>query len=66
MQKEASEGYDYAQRFPDSTLVLLSALVGDDRQTIPWELGFLLENLVESKPTLRQNDTWIRLKKLAG
>lgn len=62
LSKEAEEGTnDFAQRFPAETLLLLDALVADDRSQMPYELGKALEVIAEADPKLRRTKVWRRL-----
>ena len=65
LRNPQEDGADHARRFPESTVNLLSALVGDDPTTIPYQLGDILEVLVEAHPAIRQNNSWRRLKGLS-
>ncbi|MBA3678470.1 MAG: hypothetical protein H0W74_13900 [Sphingosinicella sp.] len=62
LQKQGEGGQGYSVRFPSETLGLLNALVGDDPQALPWNLGELLELVADAAPALRQSDPWRRLK----
>ena len=62
LKKQGEEGQGYSARFPVETLTLLNALVGDDPQTPPWNLGELLDVIADTNPALRQSDPWRRLK----
>jgi hypothetical protein len=64
LRKGDQDGRDYTRRFPESTLTLLATLIGNDPQRAPWELGQLLDAIVEARPVLRQSDHWRRLKRL--
>jgi hypothetical protein len=62
LSKEPEEGTnDFAQRFPAETLLLLDALIADDRSQMPYELGKALVVLTEADPTLRRTREWRRL-----
>lgn len=62
LSKESEESTnDFAHRFPTETLVLLNALVADDRSQLPYELGKALEVIAEAAPALRQTKEWRRL-----
>jgi len=66
LTKEAEEGTnDFAQRFPAETLLLLDALIADDRSQMPYELGKALEVIAEVDPKLRRTREWRRLSDLA-
>jgi hypothetical protein len=62
LKKQGEDGQGYSVRFPAETLALLNALVGDDPQALPWNLGELLELIADAAPALRQSDPWRRLK----
>ena len=65
LSKEPEEGTnDFAQRFPTETLLLLDAMIADDRSQIPYELGKALEVIAESDPMLRRTREWQRLFEL--
>ncbi len=64
MTKDDEDGKNYSGRFPGATLRMLDKLVGPDRQTMPWNLGELLETIATAAPALRQSDPWRRLKAL--
>ena len=65
LSKEPAEGTnDFAQRFPAETLLLLDALVADDRSQMPYELGKALEVIAEADPKLRRTREWRRLSDL--
>jgi hypothetical protein len=65
LSREAEEGtHDFAQRFPAETLLLLDALVADDRSQMPYELGRALEVIAEADPKLRKTKAWRRLSDL--
>ncbi len=64
MTKDDEDGKNYSGRFPGATLRMLHKLVGPDRQTMPWNLGELLETIATAAPALRQSDPWRRLKAL--
>lgn len=61
-QKKDEDGEGYSERFPAETLDLFDALVGDDPQTMPWNLGEILETIAAAAPALRQSKKWRRLK----
>jgi hypothetical protein len=62
MKKRGEEGKGYAKRVPAEALALLNALVGEDRQRLPWNLRELLELSAEAAPALRQSDPYRRLE----
>jgi hypothetical protein len=65
LSKEPEEGTnDFAQQFPEETLILLDALVADDRSQMPYELGKALEVIAEADPKLRRTREWRRLSDL--
>lgn len=55
---------DFAIKYPRATLMLLDALIADDRSQRPYELGKALEVLSEADPGLRQTNAWRRLQEL--
>jgi hypothetical protein len=63
-QKKDEGGEGYSERFPAETLDLFDALVGDDSQTMPWNLGEIIETIATAAPALRQSNKWRRLKGL--
>ncbi|WP_109808459.1 SIR2 family protein [Sphingosinithalassobacter portus] len=65
LKKQDEDGQGYSARFPADTLRLLDAVVGDDPQLKPWNLGELIETIAEAQPALRQSDQWRRLKGIA-
>lgn len=64
IKKQGEEGKGYSVDYPADTLTLLNALVGDDRQPLPWNLRELVDLIGEAQPALRQSDPWRRLKAL--
>lgn len=65
LSKEAEEGTnDFAQKYPAETLLLLDALIADDRSQMPYELGKALEVIGEADPKLRRTREWRRLSDL--
>jgi len=65
MTKQREDGEkDFATRFPREALLLLDALIADDRSQRPYELGKALEVLAETEPGLRQTKAWRRLQEL--
>ena len=66
LAKEPEEGTkDFAQRFPAETLLLLDALIANDRSQMPYELAKALEVVAEADPALRHSREWRRLSDLA-
>lgn len=61
-----TEQTNLAATYPSETLKVLSALVADDRSTMPYGLGQILEVIGEAKPSLKQAADWRRLQDLAG
>lgn len=62
LSKEPEEGTnDFARSFPAETLMLLDALIADDRSQMPYELGRALEVISEADPALRRTPIWRRL-----
>ena len=61
-QKKDEGGEGYSERFPAETLDLFDALIGDDPQTMPWNLGEIVETIAIAAPALRQSNKWRRLK----
>ena len=67
LSKEREEGTnDFARRFPAETLMLLDALIADDRSQMPYELGKVLDVIAEADPKLRRAKAWRRLSDLAA
>jgi hypothetical protein len=67
LTKEVEEGtQDLANRFPESTLLLLDALIAEDRSQMPYELGKVLGLIAEAQPDLRLSKQWLRLNELAN
>ena len=67
ISKEPEEGTnDFAQRFPAETLLLLDALIADDRSQMPYELGKALEVIAEADPAVRRTREWKRLYDLTA
>jgi len=62
LKKLDTEGQGYSARFPEHSLRVLEAVVGDEQQAAPWNLGELLETIASAAPALRQSDAWRRLK----
>ena len=58
------EGTEIAIRFPEHTLSLLDALVKDDPRQAPFQLDPVLELIGDSRPALRQDSRWRRLKSI--
>lgn len=66
LSKEPEDGTnDFARRFPTETILLLHALIADDRSQMPYELGKALEIIAEADPKLRRTKEWRRLYDLA-
>ena len=63
-KNDADEEPDLATKFPEPMLALLDRVVPDDPSTAPYELGSVIESIAKSKPTLRQDARWRRLKSL--
>jgi hypothetical protein len=62
LSKEPEGGTnDFARRFPAETLLLLNALVAEDRSQMPYELGKALNVIAEADPKLRRTKAWRRL-----
>jgi hypothetical protein len=62
LSKEPEEGtMDFAQRFPAETLLLLDALIADDRSQMPYEMGKALAVIIDADPALRHTREWKRL-----
>jgi hypothetical protein len=62
LSKEPEEGTnDFAHRFPLETLLLLDALIAEDRSQMPYELGKALDVIAEADPKLRRAKPWRRL-----
>lgn len=66
LTRETGDSQEVVRRFPAATLSLLDVLVADDRSTMPYDLGNVLEMISEAAPPLRSSPTWRRLKDLAG
>ena len=60
-QSEAS----LARRFPESMLQLLDRLVPDDPQSIPYDLGRVLNLIAEASPSHLGDQRWRRLRRIA-
>lgn len=62
LSKKPEDGTnDFARRFPAETLLLLDALVAEDRSQLPYQLGEALEVIAEADPKLRRTKAWRRL-----
>ncbi|MEG3155145.1 SIR2 family protein [Sphingomonas sp. RB1R13] len=65
LSKEAEQGTDdFARKFPAETLLLLDALIAEDRSQMPYELGKTLDVIAEADPKLRRTMAWRRLYEL--
>lgn len=64
LKKLDTEGQGYSDRFPEQSLQVLDAVVGDEPQTAPWNLSELLDTIANAAPALRQSEAWRRLKAL--
>ena len=54
-----------ARRFPEWMLQLLDRLVPDDPRPTPYDLGGVLNLIVEASPSLHGDQRWRRLKRIA-
>jgi SIR2-like domain len=67
LTKVVEEGtHDLARRFPEATLLLLDALIAEDRSQMPYELGKVLTLIGEAHPPSRLSKQWLRLNELAN
>ena len=65
LAKGADDGTnDFARKFPEETLMLLDALIAEDRSQMPYELGKALDVIAEAGPNLRRTKAWRRLHDL--
>lgn len=65
LSKEQESGTnDFAHKFPAETLMLLDALIPEDRSQRPYELGKALNAIAEADPKLRRTRAWRRLNDL--
>ena len=62
--KEGGEDSSLAHNHPASTLALFDRLVPDDRRRLPYDLRSILDAVVKSEPSLRQDPRWRRLNRL--
>ena len=54
-----------AHRFPEPMLQLLDRLVSEDPRPIPYDLGGVLNLIAEGAPSLRGDQRWRRLRRIA-
>jgi hypothetical protein len=67
LTKEVEDGtHDLAHHFPEATLLLLDALIAEDRSQMPYELGKVLSLIAEANPPSRLSKQWLRLNELAN
>lgn len=60
LSSDDPDGRDYVSRYPRETLALFDRVIGP--ATSHWDLGQLLERMVEAEPNLRHDDRWRRLR----
>jgi hypothetical protein len=54
-----------ATRFPESMLQLLDAIVPEDPRPAPYDLGGVIDLIAEASPSLRADQRWRRLRRIA-
>jgi hypothetical protein len=54
-----------ARRFPQPLLELLDRLVPEDPRPIPYDLGSVLTTIADASPSLRGDQRWRRLRRIA-
>ncbi|MBN8816055.1 MAG: SIR2 family protein [Sphingomonas sp.] len=62
LARESDDGKsDFARKFPAETLLLLDAVIAEDRSQMPYELGKALDVIADADPKLRRTKAWRRL-----